>query len=117
MSRTFKSNSAQKAHQVNSWSKAFGYDYDWGRIDMGDYYRLGLKPYEDKREKFETDRYVKLKTARHLRKNCVVGEDKRTENKKHRKHVKGLIHNYVRGNAEDVITTAVGLRNPFRYWS
>ena len=117
MSRTFKSLNAQQAHQINSWSKAYGYDYDWGYIDLGDYYRFGLKPYENKREKFKTDRYVKLKTAHHLSKNCVKGEDKRTENKKHRKLVKSLIHCYVRGKAEDVITTAVGPRNPMRYWS
>lgn len=117
MSRTFKSNSAQKAHQVNSWSKAFGYDYDWGRIDMGDYYRFGLKPYENKRKKFETERYVKYRTAHHQRINCVKGEDKRIVNKKHRANVRNKIHNFMLGKAEDVITTAVGPRNPMEYWS
>lgn len=117
MSRTFKSNKAQKAHQFHSWSKTYGYDYDWGYIDLGDYYRFGLKPLENKREKFKAERYVKLKTAHHQRKNCVKGEDKRTENKKHRKLVKGLIHDYIRGNAEDVVATAVGPRNPMQYWS
>ena len=117
MSRTFKSKEAQRKHKLSGWNKAYGYLYDWGYVDMGDYYYIGIYPLTTKREIFEKLKYEKFKTAHHQRKNCVKGEDKRIVNKKHRANVRKLIQQYVSGRNEDVLTTAVGPRNPMEYWS
>ena len=123
MSRSFKSKDAQRAHNWTKYTKAYGYVYDYAVEVPEDLYTTNqfgsyIKPLKTKRDIFEHVRWHVLKgTCHHQRKNCVVGEDKRTVNKQHRAKVRTLVKQFIHGKAEDVITTAVGPRNPMRYWS
>lgn len=122
MSRTFKSKEAQQVHNTNKYTKAFGFDYviEWFPENTENMVpnRFGafIRAFANKQEKHKKFLYVKYKTAIHQSKNCVKGENKRIENKKHRAKVRNLVSQYVSGKTEDIVTTAIGPRNPKQYW-
>ena len=122
MSRTFKSKEAQQVHNSNKYTKAFGYDYvlEWFPENSEDMvpnsYGAFVRAFANKQEKHKEYLYVKYKSAGYQKRNCVKGKNKRIENKKHRAKVRNLVSRYVSGKTEDIVTTAVGPRNPKQYW-